>query len=76
MDGYWSDLWIVVAPDPFPRYSGTSDPAWLASAGQVGGGAGGGIGHNVPRVYVDGVLADRRHVEGRSRLGAVDHMGR
>lgn len=54
---YWSDTWIIVAPDPFARYTSTSDPAWLASAGQVGGGAGGGIGHNVPRAYVDGVLA-------------------
>lgn len=56
---YWSDTWIVVAPDPFTRYTGTSDPLWLATAGQVGGGAGGGtgIGHDVSRAYVDGILA-------------------
>jgi hypothetical protein len=57
VEGYWSDLWIVIAPDPFARYTGLfADPAWLANAFQGPVAAGGGLGHDVPRVYVDGVL--------------------
>lgn len=57
VDGYWSDLWIIVAPDPFARYTGFDDPAWVANAFLGSAGAGGGMGHNVPRVYADGVLS-------------------
>ena len=51
---YWSDVWILVSPNPFPRYTGTSDPAWLANFGAPNGLGG---GHQVSRQYVDGVLA-------------------
>ncbi|MDP9034202.1 MAG: hypothetical protein M3O50_05305 [Myxococcota bacterium] len=50
--GYWSDLWLVVYPDPFARYTSLTDPAWLAAWGRH---ASVGLGHQVPRVYVDGI---------------------
>jgi hypothetical protein len=50
---YWSDTWILISPDPFPHYTGTSDALWLSNFGNVNGLGG---GHQVPRGYVDGIL--------------------
>ena len=53
--GWWADHWIIVAPSTFATYGNTSDAAWIAGWGNYTGTAL-GIGHEVSRVYVDGIL--------------------
>jgi hypothetical protein len=61
--GWWSDIWIVVYPDPYADWelplipeTGWSNPA-AAAQWASGGPQGLGIGHQVPRILVDGVLS-------------------
>lgn len=56
--GYWSDIWIIVAPATgsspiFPYYTGTSDPAWI---GNFGPSATFGGGMQIPLVTSNGML--------------------
>lgn len=56
VSGWWSDLWILVAPDPFVRYTSFTDPAWLAAwaapnSGQVA------LGHEAPQTTSDGLIS-------------------
>ena len=64
--GWWSDIWVIVYPDPWISWETGVNPAqfpdgWtnpLANTQwQSGGPQGVGIGHNVPRIAVDGILS-------------------
>lgn len=61
---WWSDIWIIVYPDPWvtwePNNGAGPGTGWANAAAQTqwssGGPQGLGIGHQVPRVAVDGIL--------------------
>lgn len=51
--GYWSDIWIIVYPTIWLTYTTMADPNFRAAWGTY---QGFGLGHEVPRSYVDGIL--------------------
>lgn len=69
--GSWSDIWIIVNPDPFKTWEGVGKTGWVNPAPaipmgggsyanaqwQLGGPQGVGLGHQVSRAYVNGMLS-------------------
>lgn len=60
--GWWSDIWVIVWPDPWATWEiggGGGATGWTNTAAKAqwhtGGPQGMGIGHQVPRVAVDGI---------------------
>jgi hypothetical protein len=52
--GFWSDIWIIVNPSPFPQYTSNLSALWLAQWGNYSNGL--SLGHQATQAYYNAIL--------------------